>query len=333
MRNQRVSAIIVVRNAVDALANCLNGVRWCDEVIAVDMGSTDGSDRLAAQRVDRLYRGSRLSSPEPLIIEAAKRATHDWVLWIEPEEVPGPLLGETVHEALSREPDAAGLRLAVRHHHRGQPIHVSAWSQSVWEMRLFHRERCTLQPVPGRLAEFDDAARVIDLPDSEDRCLRRELHPSHRSLMRECIGPRAREEARGDAQRDEHPPVWERITRPFREARRTLLETGGWRSRHGMKLSIIHIAHACAVEYHRLRFMLYPAKRFRPSQQMCPRIDELPTRRRPHLPLPDRRRVVRPTLWDQLFDLPLNDPNAPREPGLAPVGVPAGMGAPVGVGV
>ncbi len=318
MRKQRVSAVIVFHNCVDTLAHCLNALAWCDEVVAVDMGSSDGSDRLAALRVDRLYRGSRLHNSMPLVMEAVKRASYDWVLWVKAEEVPGPLLGETVQDALREEPLAAGLRIAVRHHHRGRPIHVSAWSEPTQELRLFHRERCELRHWPDELATPEADARVVVLPDSEDRCLRRELHPSHRSLLRECIGDRAREQARAEAVRESYPPLADRLLRPFREAKRTLWDTRGWRSRHGLKLSVIHIAHAVALEYHRLHFSRYPAQRFPPTQQQHPRMDELPTRQRPHLPLPNRRRVARPTLWDQLFDLPLNDPQAPRERVMVP---------------
>jgi (heptosyl)LPS beta-1,4-glucosyltransferase len=46
---QRLSAVLITKNAAGQLPECLASLAFCDEILVVDSGSTDGTPALAAK--------------------------------------------------------------------------------------------------------------------------------------------------------------------------------------------------------------------------------------------------------------------------------------------
>ncbi len=40
MNKSKISVVIITKNAENTIARCLNSVKWADEVVVVDSGST-----------------------------------------------------------------------------------------------------------------------------------------------------------------------------------------------------------------------------------------------------------------------------------------------------
>ena len=51
---QRLSAVLITRDAAGQLAECLESLAFCDEIVVVDAGSTDGTQALAAKHGARV---------------------------------------------------------------------------------------------------------------------------------------------------------------------------------------------------------------------------------------------------------------------------------------
>jgi len=45
--NSKVSAIIITCNEADQIDRCLRSLSWCDEIVVVDSGSSDGTVEIA----------------------------------------------------------------------------------------------------------------------------------------------------------------------------------------------------------------------------------------------------------------------------------------------
>ena len=93
-----ISVCIVCRNERDRLEPCLASACWADEIVVLDLDSTDGSPDLA-----REY-GARVLSREPVPIvemvrnEIAAAASHDWILVLDPDERVTPGLARYLRE-------------------------------------------------------------------------------------------------------------------------------------------------------------------------------------------------------------------------------------------
>jgi glycosyltransferase involved in cell wall biosynthesis len=81
-----ISVCIVCRNEAEKLPACLESVGWADEIVVLDLASSDGSGEVARAH------GARVVSRDPVPIvelvrnEVAAAATHDWILVLDPDE-------------------------------------------------------------------------------------------------------------------------------------------------------------------------------------------------------------------------------------------------------
>jgi glycosyltransferase involved in cell wall biosynthesis len=137
----RISAVIIAKDEAENVEECVRSVAFCDEVLVLDSGSTDGTPDLARRA------GARVVSTDwPGYVaqknRAAGMAEHDWVLSIDADERVDDRLRAAI-EALraAGEPAAAAFE-ATRHTFTlGRWIDHGGWYPE-WRTRLFDRRRC-----------------------------------------------------------------------------------------------------------------------------------------------------------------------------------------------
>ncbi|MER3524831.1 MAG: glycosyltransferase family 2 protein [Ignavibacteria bacterium] len=123
----RVSVITLAYNEEHNIAECLASVRWADEIIVVDSGSTDRTLELA-----RRFTATVLEVPWQGYGKtkniALEHATGEWILWLDADErVPDELAAE-MQEAIRRnDPVIAGYSVARRAFFLGRWIKHCGW--------------------------------------------------------------------------------------------------------------------------------------------------------------------------------------------------------------
>ena len=94
-----VSAVLITRNAERLLGRVLAALRWCDEILVVDSGSTDATIAIATDHGARV-----LSHPfegyGPQKAWAVTQATHEWVLVVDADEIVTPELRQEIDSSL-----------------------------------------------------------------------------------------------------------------------------------------------------------------------------------------------------------------------------------------
>lgn len=113
-----ISAVIIAKNEADRIVDCLASVAFCDEIVVVDSGSTDGTQRICSAR------GARVIEQRWLGFGLQKRyavaqARHDWVLCIDADEIVSDQLRASIQAALARG-DARAYSLARRNRFMGR---------------------------------------------------------------------------------------------------------------------------------------------------------------------------------------------------------------------
>lgn len=103
MPRQPLSVVVCTLNEEAHIGRLLASVRWADEVLVLDCGSTDRTREIAQSEGARVethpWAGySRQKN------EAARRASHDWILSLDADEVVDPTLAASIQEVLSSGP-------------------------------------------------------------------------------------------------------------------------------------------------------------------------------------------------------------------------------------
>ncbi len=96
-----VSVAMIARNEEANLARTLEGLRWVDQVVIVDSGSTDGTPRIAREfGAEHSFHRDFKGHAEQKNVAIAK-CTGDWILLLDADEVVTPELGKEIQATLA----------------------------------------------------------------------------------------------------------------------------------------------------------------------------------------------------------------------------------------
>lgn len=156
-----LSVVIITLNEADNIRACLESVRWADEIIVLDSGSTDDTVRICREYTDKIHVNNNWQGFGTQKNRALTYATGEWVLSLDADErVTGNLCAEI--QAALREPGKVNAfeipRLSI---FCGREIRHGDWWPD-YVVRLFRRntarfsddivhERLLFDGQPGRL--------------------------------------------------------------------------------------------------------------------------------------------------------------------------------------
>ncbi|MBD3279771.1 MAG: glycosyltransferase [Candidatus Pacebacteria bacterium] len=82
----KISAVINTKNAAQTIKTALTSVKWCDQIVVVDMQSTDKTLEIVKKYTDQVFTTKDAGYVEPARNLAISKAQHDWVLLIDADE-------------------------------------------------------------------------------------------------------------------------------------------------------------------------------------------------------------------------------------------------------
>ena len=135
---QPLSVAIITLNAAAQLEACLDSVRFADEIVVVDSGSTDGTQALAERCGARVITQDWLGfGPQKQSAVAAAR--YEWVLCLDADERVAPALQASIENALES-PSTGAYRFARCNRFLGRYLrHGEGYPD--WSLRLFDRRQ------------------------------------------------------------------------------------------------------------------------------------------------------------------------------------------------
>ena len=133
----RLSVVVITRNEAANIRAALESVRWADELVVVDSGSTDDTLRIARGIADRVtaheWQGYGAQKNH-----AAGLAAHDWILSLDADERVSPALAREIRSLLDAEPAARGYRCPRVTRYLGRWIRSTDWYPDL-QLRLYDR--------------------------------------------------------------------------------------------------------------------------------------------------------------------------------------------------
>ena len=144
-----LSVIIITKNEEKNIHRCLESVKWADEIIVLDSSSTDQTQEICRKYTDKVFNTDDWPGFGVQKNRALDKATREWVLAIDADEVLSePLMTEIKNLLISNKRGLSAYRIRRVSNYCGKFIRYGAWRNDK-PLRLFKRN----------IARYDD--RVI----------------------------------------------------------------------------------------------------------------------------------------------------------------------------
>ncbi len=136
---EKLSLTIITFNEEGNIRDALESVKWADEIIIIDSGSTDKTVEICKEYTGKVY-----DNPWPGFVAqknyAINKANNRWILSIDADERVTPELMEEI-SAILKAPKADAYAVPRKVYYLGRWINYSGWYPDYKE-RLFNKEKC-----------------------------------------------------------------------------------------------------------------------------------------------------------------------------------------------
>lgn len=247
-KRPHISVVVNVRNEAENLDKCLRSVQnFADEIIVVDMHSTDESLSVARKYHAKVFSYRPMNYVEPARNFALSKATGRWILLLDPDEYLGKTLKQELKK-ISNRADVDYVNIPRKNIILGKWFRHSNWWPD-YVTRFFRRghvdwkKEIHSQPLVK--------GQALNLFDSEKLALRHHNYPSVTQFVERALRY-SRVQAEELQKNDYKLKTSDFILKPIQEFNSRFFAARGFRDGwHGLILSVLQ-AFAVALIYIRL---------------------------------------------------------------------------------
>ena len=138
MNKMPLSVIIITKNEQDNIEDCLESVKWAEEIIIVDSGSTDQTEAICRKFTDNFYvkdwPGFGIQKQRSLEL-----ASREWVLSIDADERVTPELKSEIIDKITQNSNIGGYLIPRLSNYLGKDIYHAGWYPD-YTLRLVKRK-------------------------------------------------------------------------------------------------------------------------------------------------------------------------------------------------
>lgn len=133
-----LSVVINTKNAATTLKATLDSVEFADEIVVVDMQSTDATVAIAREVTSRIFSVKDVGYVEPARNTAINKASGDWILIVDADEEVPPSLRRHILELIQDESAAEAYFIPRKNIVFGTWYHYAGWWPD-YQLRLFQK--------------------------------------------------------------------------------------------------------------------------------------------------------------------------------------------------
>ncbi|XBS69926.1 glycosyltransferase family 2 protein [Acerihabitans sp. KWT182] len=159
---KRLSVVLITRNEAELLPDCLESVRWADEIVVLDSASTDATRQIAERYGARVFSVTDWPGFGKQRQRAQQRAGGDFVLMLDADERVTPELRRSIEEVLRRPLPDTVYSCARSNLFLGRFMRHSGWYPDK-VVRLYAREQYGYNDSPVHESLDSLGAKVVTL--------------------------------------------------------------------------------------------------------------------------------------------------------------------------
>lgn len=137
---EKFSVIVITYNEEENIAGCMESVKWADEIIVVDSGSSDNTVAIAKRYTDKVIHNDWQGYAAQKSF-ALGQAVNEWVLSLDADERATEELSDEIRNAALT--DADGYYIKRRNYFLDKVVSSCGWDRD-YQLRLFRKSKTKL---------------------------------------------------------------------------------------------------------------------------------------------------------------------------------------------
>ncbi|MDP3067022.1 MAG: glycosyltransferase family 2 protein [Methanobacteriaceae archaeon] len=163
MTNNGISVVIHTYNEEKNIRNCLETVKWADEIVLVDMYSEDKTVEIAEKYTDKIFLHEKLGYIEPARKFAMKKTTNNWVLSVDADEMVPKALKDKLVDIMS-ENSADVVHIPHNNYFFGSLMEKTGWGAlQDMHFRFFKKDWIELSDVIHGGLSLKENAKIYEI--------------------------------------------------------------------------------------------------------------------------------------------------------------------------
>ena len=169
-----ITAVVVIYNEQSILRRCLESLAFCDQIIAVDLGSKDDSVKIAQECGAEIMEHELVPFGEKVMPNVLPKARNNWILRLDPDEQFSDLLVDDLAREISMEDGSLALiKLPFVYYFRGKRLKTTRWGKIEYKTTLLYRGRVEIiTAVHSGYAHCKPGYRATLIPATDDNPVR-----------------------------------------------------------------------------------------------------------------------------------------------------------------
>lgn len=143
MDRQKITALVITFNEEKNISDCLNSLKWVDELIVIDSFSSDNTVNLAGEYTDKVIqrKWEGFSSQRKFSLD---QAANEWILILDADERITDELKNSILKIVETDSIFSGFKIARRNYFLGKWIKNAFWYPD-YQMRFFKKSKARME--------------------------------------------------------------------------------------------------------------------------------------------------------------------------------------------
>jgi glycosyltransferase involved in cell wall biosynthesis len=239
--SSKISVIIITKNASKIIKRSLESVKWADEIVVVDVKSTDDTKDIVKQYTHNIFDFTKdINFVEPVRNFAISKASNEWILLLDADEEVSPGLKDNIRTLLSKNVDVYDVPR--------KNIIFNKWVKAgMWpdyQRRLFRKGHLEWSDTIHAIPVVKGSVKKLD--PVEKNCI---IHHHYQSIEQYIERLNSYTSIEASQKKGQNTSVEKTLKEGFSEFQKRFYSEGGYgESMHGLGLSFLQMFYQVAVQ-------------------------------------------------------------------------------------